>query len=152
LVFTAAIMIGVFANLWGAMVEPWLTTRAPTLANGFGPPAFFAFFNVEELALVVGSVLLAIPMLRGRVSPRWPAFALLLSVAVGVVTFFFVVDAATLAASVADAVPHVLLLIALAGLGYQAWSKPTPEAATNTAQSPMATARSATTTNLEGVR
>lgn len=128
LVFTATIMVGVFANLYGAMVDPWLTTEAPKLANGFGPPPLFAYFNVAEVALVVGSVLLAIPMLRGRVSPRWPSIVLLLSVVIGVV-FFFLIPAlsSTLATSLLAQVPTILLLAALAGLGQQAWSKPTTD-------------------------
>jgi hypothetical protein len=128
LVFIAGIMLDVFANLWGAMVDPWLATEAPNLANGFGPPAFFAFYNVQELILVVGSVLLAIPLLRRRVSPRWPAFALLLSVVIGVLTYFFVAFPSSLASSLLSTVPSMLLLVALAGLGYQTWSKPTPGA------------------------
>jgi succinate dehydrogenase hydrophobic anchor subunit len=127
LVFTAIIMVGVFANLYSATVDPWLATRAPSLANSFGPPAFFAYFNIAELVLVVGSVLLAIPVLRGRVSPRWPAIVLLLSVVIGVVFFFLIPSLpSTLGPSLMATVPDILLWVALAGLGYQAWSKPTP--------------------------
>lgn len=139
-VFTAGIMVGVFVNLQGAMVDPWLATQAPSLANGFGPPPFFAFFNVAELFLVVGSVLLAIPLLRGRVSPRWPAFAFLLSVVVGIVNFFYLPSlTSTLASSLMGTVAPMLLLVALAGLGYQTWSKPTPEHVAGTAQPSAAT-------------
>jgi hypothetical protein len=148
LVFTAAIMIGVFGNLWGAMVDPWLATQAPDLANGYGPPAFFAFYNVEEAALVAGSILLAIPLLRRRVSPRWPAIPLLLSVVIGVFTFFFGVDANTLGISLMDAVPHVLLLVALAALGYQTWAQPSSDTAISRPSS--AGRSSTTTTNLGG--
>ena len=127
LIFAASIMVGVFANLYSAMVNPWLATQAPSLANSFGPPAFFAYFNVAELVLVVGSVLLAIPMLRGRLSPRWPAIVLLLSVVIGVVFFFLVPSLpSTLGPSLLATVPDILLWVGLAGLGYQAWSKPTP--------------------------
>ena len=129
LVFTAGIMLGVFGNLVGAMVDPWLATQAPGLANGFGPPAFFAFFNVEELLLVIGSILLAIPLLRGHVSPRWPGITLLLSVVVGSVGFFLFAIPTTLASSLMGEVAPLLLLVALAGLGYQTWSKPTAETA-----------------------
>ena len=151
LVFTAEIMIGVFGNLWGAMVEPWLAMQAPNLANGYGPPAFFAFYNVEEAALVAGSILLAIPLLRGGVSPRWAAVPLLLSVVLGVLTFFLGVDANTLGISLLDAVPHVLLLVALAALGYQSWAQPSP--AGDFGQRTAEAGRSSTTTtNLGGVR
>jgi hypothetical protein len=128
-VFTAGSLLGVFVNLESAMVDPWLATQAPSLANGFGPPAFFAFFNVAELLLVVGSVLLAISLLRGQISPRWPAFALLLSAVVGLVNYLFNASlTSTLASSLIGTVAPILLFVALAGLGYQAWSKPTPGA------------------------
>jgi hypothetical protein len=126
LVFVAGIMLGVFGNLVGAMVDPWLATQAPDLANGFGPPPFFAFFNIEEVFLVIGSVLLAIPLVRGRVSPRWAGITLLLSVVVGSVGFFLFAIPTTLASSFMGEVAPWLLLVALAGLGYQAWSKPIP--------------------------
>ncbi|HEX7263283.1 MAG TPA: hypothetical protein VF383_03795 [Candidatus Dormibacteraeota bacterium] len=127
LIFTATIMVGVFANLYGAMVDPWLTTEAPNLANGFGPPPLFAYFNVAEVALVVGSVLWAIPIFRGRVSPRWPARLLLLSVVIGVVFFFLIPSlTSTMATSLLAQIPTILLLVALAGLGYETWSKPIP--------------------------
>jgi hypothetical protein len=129
LVFIAGMMLGVFGNLVGAMVDPWLATEAPDLANGFGPPAFFAFFNVEELLLVIGSILLAIPLLRGQVSPRWPGIALLLSVVVGSVGFFLFAIPTNLASSLMGEVAPLLLLIALAGLGFQTWLKPTPDTA-----------------------
>ncbi|HSS95319.1 MAG TPA: hypothetical protein VLR46_15200 [Candidatus Dormibacteraeota bacterium] len=124
-VFIESEMVGVFGNLYGAMVDPWLATEAPKLASGFGPPPLFAYYNVAEVALVVGCVLLAIPILRGRVSPRWPAIVLLLSVPIGVVLFFLIPSlTSTVATSLLAQVPAILLLAALAGLGYQAWSKP----------------------------
>lgn len=129
LIFIAGIMLGVFGNLETAMVDPWLATQAPSLANSFGPPPFFAFFNVEEVLLVIGSILLAIPLVRGHVSPRWPGIALLLSVVVGSVGFFLFAIPTTLASSLMGEVAPLLLLVALAGLGYQTWSKPAAETA-----------------------
>jgi hypothetical protein len=87
------------------------------------------FFNVEEVLLVIGSTLLAIPLLRGHVSPRWPGIAILLSVLVGSVGFFLFAIPTTLAASLMGEVAPLLLLVALAGLGYQTWSKPTADTA-----------------------
>ena len=145
LVFIAGIMLGVFGNLETAMVDPWLATQAPSLANGFGPPPFFAFFNVEELLLVIGSILLAIPLLRGRVSPRWPGVALLLSVVVGPIGFFLFSIPTTLASSLMGQVVPLLLLVALVGLGYHTWSKPAPGTVADAAQPSVATGLSATT-------
>jgi hypothetical protein len=129
LIFTAGVMLGVFGNLIGAMVDPWLATQAPNLANDFGPPPFFAFFNIEELCLVIGSILLAIPLVRGQVSPRWAGITLLVSVVVGAVGFFLFAIPTSLASSLMGEVAPWLLLAALAGLGYQAWSNPVPGAA-----------------------
>ena len=106
-----------------AMVEPWLATQAPNLVDGFGPPPFFAYYNIAEVLLVAGSILLAIPLLRGRVSPRWAGFALLLSVVVGVGTFFFDAFPSSLASGLLTAAAPIMLLGALVGLGYQAWSE-----------------------------
>jgi hypothetical protein len=153
LLFIAGIMLGVFANLEDAMVTPWLAAQAPSLADGFGPPPFFAFYNVQELASLSGSVLLAIPLLRRRVSPRWPAITLLLSAGLGVVTFFFDAFPSNLASGLLVAVPPMLLLVALAALGYQTWTQPTPDSLIGNAQPSVETARPATTTtNLGGVR
>jgi hypothetical protein len=129
LIFIAGMMLGVFGNLVGAMVDPWLATQAPNLANGFGPPPFFMFFNVEEVFLVIGSILLAIPLVRGQVTPRWVGVTLLISVVVGVAGFFLFAIPTSLAASLLGEVAPLLLLVALAGLGFQAWSKPTPSTA-----------------------
>jgi hypothetical protein len=127
LVFTESIMVGIFANLWGAMADPWLATVAPSLANGFGPPPLFAYYNIAEVALVVGSILLAIPVLRGRVSPKWPAAVLVLSVVIGAVFFFWIPSLPpTLVPSLLATVPDILLWIALAGFGYQAYAKAPP--------------------------
>ena len=123
LVFAAAAMGDFFGNLYAAMVDPWLATQAPNLAGGFGPPPFFAYFNVAEVLLVAGSTLLAIPVLRRRVSPRWTGFALIVSVVVGVSTFFFDAFPSSLASGLLVAVAPIILLAALAGLGYQAWSE-----------------------------
>jgi hypothetical protein len=123
LVFAAAAMADFFGNLYAAMVEPWLATQAPNLVDGFGPPPFFAYYNIAEVLLVAGSILLAIPVLRGRVSPRWAGFALLLSVVVGVGTFFFDAFPSSLASGLLTAAAPIMLLGALVGLGYQAWSE-----------------------------
>ena len=153
LLFIAGVMLGVFSNLEDAMVTPWLAAQAPSLANGFGPPPFFAFYIVQEIAFLSGSVLLAIPLLRRLVSPGWPGIALLLSAGLGVVTFFFDAFPSNLASGLLVAVPPVLLLVALAALGYQTWTQPTPDTAISSSQPSVETGRPATTTtNLGGAR
>ena len=127
LIFAQSVMVGVFGNLYGAIVDPWLASEAPNLAQGFGPPPLFAYYNIAEIALVLGTVLIAVPILQGRVSPRWAAVVLLISVPVGAVLFFYTpsLPGNSLAASLLSAVPEVLLWSALAGLGYKTWTMPT---------------------------
>jgi len=127
LIFVQSVMVGVFGNLYGAIVDPWLASEAPNLAQGFGPPPLFAYYNIAEIALVLGTILIAVPILQRRVSPRWAAVVLLISVPVGVVLFFYTpsLPANSLAASLLSAVPEVLLWSALAGLGYKTWTMPT---------------------------
>jgi hypothetical protein len=126
LIFITGCLFGVFLNLTNAVVVPYLATQAPKLANGNGPDGLFPLFIIGAICQVVGVVLLAIPLLRGRVSPRWPAFALLLAAVIGVASFFTMSSTTTLASSLFGAVSPMLLFVALAGLGYQTWSKPTP--------------------------
>lgn len=117
LIFVASVMVGVFGNLYGAMVDPWLAAQAPNLANGFGPPPLFAYYNLAEVAVVLGTVLLAIPIVRGRVMPRWAGWMLLASVPIGAVLFFYVPSLSNDAiAGLLSAVPDVLLWLALAAL------------------------------------
>jgi uncharacterized membrane protein YadS len=77
----------------------------------------------------VGSVLLAIPLLRGRVSPRWPAFILLLTaVAVVVTTFLYNAASSSRVSSLIGVISPMILFVALAALGFQTWSHPTLDA------------------------
>jgi len=126
LIFVESAMVGVFGNLYGAMVDPWLAAQAPDLAKGFGPPPLFAYFNLAEVAVVLGTLLLAVPIVRRRVAPRWAGYVLLVSVPVGLVLFFYVpsLPNQSLAAGLLSAVPDVLLWLALAGLAVDKWTRP----------------------------
>ena len=123
LIFVATVMVGVFSNLYGAMVDPWLASQAPDLAKGFGPPPLFAYYNLAEVAVVLGTVLLAIPIVRRRVVPQWAGWVLLVSVPIGVVLFFYVpsLPSDSAVAGFLSAVPGVMLWVALAGLARDAW-------------------------------
>jgi hypothetical protein len=126
LIFLESVMVGVFGNLYGAMVDPWLATQAPDLAKGFGPPPLFAYYNLAEVAVVLGTLLLAIPIVRRRMAPPWAGWVLLASVPVGVVLFFYVpsLPGDSLATGLLSAVPDVLLWLALAGLAVDTWTRP----------------------------
>ena len=123
LIFAAIVMVGVFGNLYSAMVDPWLAAQAPDLATGFGPPPLFAYYNLAEVAVVLGTVLLAIPIVRRGVAPRWAGWVLLVSVPIGVVLFFYVpsLPSDSVVAGLLSAVPDVMLWVALAGLALDAW-------------------------------
>ena len=130
LIFAAGCFFGVFFSLMSAVVFPYLATQAPSLANdNNGPAAIFVLFIGGSIFLSVGSVLLAIPMLRGRVSPRWPGFILMLTAVVGVVTFFATNGPGnSLISSFLGVISPMILFVALIALGFQAWSHPTPRA------------------------
>ena len=126
LIFVASVMVGVFGNLYGAMVDPWLAAQAPDLAKGFGPPPLFAYYNLAEVAVVLGTALLAIPIARGRVRPGWAGWLLLASIPIGVVLFFYVPSMPTdsVVAGLLSSVPESMLWVALAGLAVDAWKTP----------------------------
>ena len=130
LIFIVGCTLGVFSALQSAIVLPDLATHVPSYANDSNlPPGFIALYLVASLFLVVGSVLLAIPLLRGRVSPRWPAFILLLTaVAVVVTTFLYNSASNSPVSSLIGAISPMILFVALAALGFQTWSHPTLDA------------------------
>jgi hypothetical protein len=128
LIFTQGCMLGIFVSLQSAIVDPWLATHVPSLANDMSnePAGYFFVFVFGSIFLVVGSVLLAIPLLRARLSPRWPAFILLLAAVIGVVTFFIHNGTSnSLISLLIDQISPMILFVALAALGLQTWSHPT---------------------------
>ena len=132
LIFLTGCMLGLFFSLLSAIVSPYLATHAPSLANDTnnGPVGFFVLFIASSIFLVVGSVLLAIPLLRGRVSPRWPAFILLAGAVYGVASFFLTNGPSnSLISSLIGAISPIFLFVAFVALGFQTWSHPTLDAA-----------------------
>lgn len=80
----AWLFFGVFLSLYGLLLAPWLAEQAPSLVAAAAPvpTGVVVGFVAGLLAELVGTALLAIPFLRGRVQPRWigvllPASALL---------------------------------------------------------------------------
>jgi hypothetical protein len=126
--------LGLFLSLYGALVAPWLADQAPSLVAASAPlPAgVVVAFGAGLLAELVGTVLLAIPFVRGRVRPRWvgyllPAAALLTVAGVVVAPSG---PAADLAVNLLSNLGPVLLMVALGALGARMWSeRPAPEAA-----------------------
>jgi hypothetical protein len=129
LIFLTGLMFGVFFTLMAAVLIPYLTQHAPNLLKGSnGPPALFVFFIAGSLAQVVGCVLLAIQILRGLASQRWVGVVLVLSAVMQVVSFFTGGSSSNVLQSLISNLGELLILVALAGIGYELWSQ-TPAAA-----------------------
>jgi hypothetical protein len=78
LIAVAWMFFGVFLSFYGALVMPWLADKAPTLVSKSAavPTAFVVAFILGLLAWIVGTVLFAIPFIRGHIRPRWVGYAL----------------------------------------------------------------------------
>jgi hypothetical protein len=123
LIFATGLMFGIFFNLLGALLVPYLVQAAPATVKGNGPPAFFPFFILGTVFEVLGLLLLAIPIVRGFVAERWVAYVLLAAAVVGVVGFFIGGGngpANPLLALLGN-LGTLLFLAALGWLGYQLW-------------------------------
>jgi hypothetical protein len=125
LVFVTGLMFGVFLNLLGALIIPYLVAHAPDAMKGNGPPALLPFFIVGNVLFVVGDILLAIPMLRGRVQPRAVGYVLIGSAIFGIIGFGinFLNAPSNVAVSVLGFTAPLLLFVALGWLGLRMWSE-----------------------------
>ena len=131
LIAAAWMFFGVFLSLYGALVAPWLADEAPSLvaANAPTPEGVGVSFAVGLLAWLVGTVLLAIPFVGGRVRPRWVGYLLPASalwVAVGTLVIAPGGPASNLAVNLLSNLGPVLLLIGLGYLGFRAWAERAP--------------------------
>ena len=131
LIAVAWMFFGVFLSLYGALVVPWLADQAPSLvaASAPTPVGVVVGFAVGLLAWLVGTVLLAIPFVGGRLRPRWVGYVLSLS-ALWVVVGTFVIapggPASNLAVNLLSNLGPVLLLVGLGYLGLRAWAERAP--------------------------
>jgi hypothetical protein len=129
LIFLTGLMFGVFFNLVGAVLVPYLASHAPDVFKGNGPPSFFPFFIIGTIIELAGTVLLAVPFLRSRALPSWVGYVLIAS-AVGAVVGFFLTGPNgpnnTLTSLIGNA-GALLLFVALGGIGYMVWQNPVPE-------------------------
>jgi hypothetical protein len=124
LLATAWLVFGVFLSFYSVLVLPWLADQAPSLvaASAPLPGAFVIAFIVGLVAWLVGTVLLAAPFIQGRLHPRWVGYLLPAS-AVWVVVGNFIIapsgPASNLAVNLVSNLGPVLLLVAIAYLGYR---------------------------------
>jgi len=71
---------GLFLSLFSAIVLPWLADMAPPLIDGINQSAGLIIAFIAGLgAELAGTVLLAIPFIRGRAQPRWVGHVLVAS-------------------------------------------------------------------------
>ena len=124
LIAVTGMIFGVFFGLFSVLLQPYLAAQAPQLLSGDGPPALFPFFILGTVLQVIGSILFALPMLRGRMLPRWPGYALVVSAIFAIVSFFLSGPGSptTPLTILANLLPPALLIIALGWLGYLLWT------------------------------
>ena len=128
LVAVAWTFFGVFLSLYAAILLPWLADKAPALvAPGAPLPAEFIIAFIAGLSVwLAGSVLLAIPFIRGDLQPRWVGHVLPASglwVVVGSLVIAPRGPAANPAINLLSNLGPVLLLVAVGYLGSRLWTE-----------------------------
>jgi hypothetical protein len=128
LIALAWMFFGVFLSLYSALVLPWLADKAPSLvaASAPLPTGFIIAFIAGLVAWVLGSVILGIPFVRGRVRPRWVGYVLPASALwtiLGDVVIAPSGPATNLAINLLSNLGPVLLLVAFGYLGFRMWSE-----------------------------
>jgi hypothetical protein len=130
LIALAWMFFGVFLSLYSVLVAPWLADQAPSLvaASTPTPAGFIIAFIAGLVAEFVGSVLLAVPFIRGRVQPRWVGYVLPGAALLTVVGDLIAPNgpAANLAINLLSNMGPVLLMGALGYLGSRLWSEHAP--------------------------
>lgn len=131
LIAVAWMFWGVFLSFYSVLVVPWLAEKAPALvaASAPLPTGFLITFIAGLIAWLVGTVLLAIPFLRGRVQPRWIGYLLPASglwLVVGNLLLAPGGPATNLAINLLSNLGPVLLLAGLGFLGWRMWTERAP--------------------------
>lgn len=130
LIALAWMFFGLFLSLYSVLVAPWLADQAPALVAAAAPlPAgFLIAFIAGLVAELVGSVLLAIPFIRGQVQPRWVGYLLPGAALLTVVGNLIAPTgpASNLSINLFSNLGPMLFMGALACLGYPLWSKHAP--------------------------
>ena len=126
----AWLFFGVFLSLYSLLVAPWLADQAPSLVAATAPlpVGIIIAFSVGLLAEVIGSVLLAIPFLQGRVQPRWVGYLLPAAALLWVAGTVMAPSgpAANLALNLLSNLGPMLLVGALGYLGLRMWREHAP--------------------------
>lgn len=128
LIAVAWMFFGLFLSLYSVLVLPWLADKAPSLVVAAAPlPAGFVIAFITGLvAWFVGTVLIAIPFIRGQVQPRWVGYVLPASALWMVVGNLIIAPngpATNLVINLLSNLGPVLLLVAVGYLGSRMWSE-----------------------------
>jgi hypothetical protein len=130
LIALAWMFFGLFLSLYSTLVVPWLADNAPSLVAASAPiPAgFIIAFIAGLVAELVGTVLLAIPFIRGHVQPRWVGYVLPAAALLTVVGDLIAPSgpATNVAINLLSNMGPVLLMVALGDLGSRMWSEHAP--------------------------
>jgi hypothetical protein len=130
LIALAWLFFGMFLSLYSLLVAPWLAENAPALVTAAAPlPAgIIVAFIIGLVAEVVGSLLLAIPFIRGRVQPRWAGYMLPAAALLRVVGSLIAPSgpASNLAINLLSNLGPMVLLVVLGYFGSQMWEEHAP--------------------------
>jgi hypothetical protein len=126
------LFFGWFLSLYALLLQPWLADQAPELVATTAPlpTGFLVTFAAALLAWLAGTVLLAIPFLRGHVRPRWVGYLLIVAgvwMVVGNLVIAPSGPASNLAINLLSNLGPVLLMAPLGYLGYQMWAENAPD-------------------------
>jgi hypothetical protein len=116
-----ALMLFGSVCLMAATVFPWVGEKAPDLFKdpNNAAPLIGLVFLVWFVAMVAGNILMAIPVLRRRVGPRWIGFVLIGSAVMSVVYMAAALTPPNVLVSLVGSLGPILLYVALGYLGYQ---------------------------------
>ncbi|MCE7984416.1 MAG: hypothetical protein DYG89_24855 [Caldilinea sp. CFX5] len=125
LIAFAWMFFGLFLSLYSVLVAPWLANEAPALAAAPLPAGILIAYITALVVEVIGSVLLAIPFIRGRVQPRWVGYLLPGAAILTVVGNLIAPSgpASNLAINLLSNLGPMLFMGTLACLGYWLWSE-----------------------------
>jgi hypothetical protein len=127
------LFFGVFLSLYAVLVVPWLADQAPSLLAPSSPlpMGIIMAFIAGLLAQLLGTVLLAIPFVRGRVQPRWVGYALPAAALLAVVGNVIAPSgpSASVVMNLLSNLGPVVLLVALGALGARMWAEHAPNVA-----------------------
>lgn len=119
-----AALILSFVSLIAALIDPWLAEKAPELVRDPGPPLYLAILFTSLVALSAGTILMAIPILRRRVGPRWIGFLLVASAVIYPVYIYAAFSSTNVLLSIVGSLSPILFFVALGSLGYFGATEP----------------------------